>query len=160
MSDPSLPPRSHATAQLNYVIPHDLEALLARYCSQVGSKPAALIRHLISEFLKGELRIDVATLEHPKGRRTSLTLPERLLGSLEESAASFGKTKAAIIASLLASFLPPRVDVADFVRAEVDLPTEVFNQIYEIYGPGPLDAVIIAALRDLTSQRPVATQEG
>lgn len=135
--------------RLNYVIPVDLEHLLSRYCAQTEMKSGPLVRRLISDFVKGDIELNCEALEHPKGRRTSVDLPARLLGALEERCEHMGvPTKAALIAALLRYFVPPRVDLVG-EKLSVEIPTSIFMKIYERYGPGPDDEVIVDALCDL-----------
>ena len=134
--------------QLNYVIPDELESLLTRYCEQNLASPSALIRRLIGDYLDGTTKIGAVT--HPRGRRTTVALPEKLLFAFEEKIFEEGhRTKAAVIAALLSKFLPSRVLSDSTMRVEATMPTEVFNKIYEVYGPGPVDAVVVTALSDL-----------
>lgn len=136
--------------RLNYVIPADMEHLLTQYCVQTEMKPGPLVRRLITDFLKGEVGVNTEKLEHPKGRRTSVDLPERLLGALEERCQQLGvPTKAALIAGLLSDFLPSRVNFDSVERITVGVPSSIFSKIYKQYGPGPDDEVIVNALCDL-----------
>lgn len=137
------------TVQLNYVIPDKLEDLLSRYCRQNLVSPSALIRRLILEYVEGDRSIKPS--DHPKGRRTTVALPERLLNAFEQEIQdNHHGTKAAVIATLLSGFLPNRVHSGDTIRLEADLPVEVFNLIYSRYGPGPIETVIVKALQDIT----------
>lgn len=149
---PSLPRKKAAEAQvhLNYVIPGRLEHLLAQYCAQTGAKPGPLVRRLISDFIKGDTGVNLDELEHPKGRRTSVDLPMRLLDALEVKCEEIGApTKAALIAALLGDFLPPRVDTEGVEKVTVAIPTSIFSKIYARYGPGPTEEVVVDALCDL-----------
>ena len=136
------------TVQLNYVIPNQLEDLLTRYCRQNHVAPSALIRRLILEYVEGDRSIDPS--EHPKGRRTTVALSGKLLNAFEHRiSANQHATKASVIAALLSGFLPNRVHSGDTIRLAADLPVEVFNKVYDRYGPGPIDYVIIKALEAL-----------
>jgi hypothetical protein len=144
------PPLPDTQTRLNYVIPAKLEHLLGQYCTQTEMKSGPLVRRLVSDFLKGEIGINVEDLEHPKGRRTSVDLPGRLLAAFETRCEEIGApTKAAVIAALLGDFLPPRVDTDGIEKIRVDVPTSIYSKIYERYGPGPDDEVIVDALCDL-----------
>jgi len=135
---------------LNYVIPNRLAHLLARYCAQTEMKPGPLVRRLVTDFLKGEVGINLEDLKHPKGRRTQVVLPMRLLTVLEQRCEEIGApTKAAVIAALLGDFLPPRVQIDDSEKITVAIPAEIFNKIYKHYGPGPTEELVIEALCDL-----------
>lgn len=135
------------TVQLNYVIPIDLEDLLARYCKQNLVSPSALIRRLILEYIEGSRYISPG--EHPVGRRTTAALSTRLLNEFTRQIESRGHaTKASVIAALLSDFLPNRVYSGDTVKVAIDLPVEVFNKVYERYGPGPVETIFAAAMRD------------
>jgi len=139
------------TVQLNYVIPDELGSLLARYCEQNMTPSSALMRRLILEYVEGDRPVEVA--EHPRGRRTTVSLQSRLLTAFESKVeADNHPTKAAVIAALLAGFLPNRVHSGETVRVELDLSTDVFNRIYESFGPGPLDVVITKALHNLSER--------
>jgi len=136
--------------RLNYVIPNRLEHLLTQYCAQTQIRSGPLVRRLIGDFLKDEIGVITADLEHPKGRRTSVDLPMRLFAALEQRCEEIGApTKAALIAALLNSFLPPRVNTDGIEKISLDVPASIYNQIYERYGPGPNDEVIVEALCDL-----------
>ena len=131
--------------QLNYVIPIHLEDLLTRYCKQNLVSPSALIRRLILEVVEGDC--DISPGEHPVGRRTTAALSQRLLQAFESKLDNSGPvTKAAAIAALLSDFLPPRVYAGETINVSLDLPVEVFNKLYDVYGPGPVDAVMGKAL--------------
>ena len=141
--------------QLNYVIPEELGNLLGRYCEQNMVTPSSLIRRLVLEYVEGDRSID--DTEHPRGRRTTVVLPQRLLLAFESKVeAQKHRTKAAVIAALLGDFLPNRVHSGDTIRVEVDLPTDVFNDIYSLYGPGPIDSVIAKALRTIHERQSIA----
>lgn len=132
--------------QLNYVIPEELGNMLADYCEQNMTTPSLLIRQLILEYVEGD-RV-VSDPVHPRGRRTTVVLPQRLLQAFESQIEDHKHgTKAAVIAALLGNFLPPRIDPGDKVRVELEIPTDVFNLVSERFGPGPVDDVIIKALR-------------
>lgn len=136
--------------RFNYVIPNRLEHLLAQYCAQTGIRPGPLVRRLISDFLKGETGVNIEELDHPKGRRSQVDLPERLLNSLETRCQEIGApTKAALIAALLGDFLPPRVDTDGIEKVTIEVPTSIYQRIYERYGPGPKDEILVEALCDL-----------
>ena len=141
--------------QLNYVIPSKLVDLLDRYCGQTLASPSAIIRRLISGFVEGSISFtdSEAAKEHPQGRRTTVVLPSRLLRAFEEEITrrSLG-TKAAVIAALLADFLPSRVLSDSTIRAEVEIPKGVFDKVYDLFGPGPVDEVVIKALQELVKQ--------
>ena len=131
--------------QLNYVIPEDLNHMLARYCEQNMTTPSLLIRQLILEYVEGDR--SVTNPEHPRGRRTTVVLPQRLLLAFESKVEALNhRTKAAVIAALLGDFLPNRIHSGETVRVELSVPTEVFNLVYDLYGPGPLDVVFTKAL--------------
>ena len=133
------------TVQLNYVIPIDLEDLLTRYCKQNLVSPSALVRRLILEYIEGCRYISLS--EHPVGRRTTAALSTRLLDEFSRQIESRGHaTKASVIASLLNDFLPNRVYSGDTVKVTIDLPVEVFNKVYDRYGPGPVDVIFAAAM--------------
>jgi hypothetical protein len=135
---------------LNYVLPPNLEHLLSQYCAQTQMKPGLLVRRLVSDFLKGETGVNLDDLKHPKGRRTSFSLSSRLLAALEERCEEIGApTKAALIAALLGDFLPPRVNMEGIEKVTIEVPTSIFSKIYELYGPGPTEEVVIEALCDL-----------
>ncbi len=135
------------TVQLNYVIPIDLEDLLARYCKQNLVSPSALIRRLILEYIEGDCYVSPG--EHPVGRRTTAALSSRLLDGFSRHIESNGhSTKASVIAALLSAFLPNRVYSGDTVKVTLDLPVEVFNKVYDRYGPGPVEAIFAAAMAD------------
>ena len=141
--------------QLNYVIPSKLIDLLERYCRQTLASPSALIRRLISEFVGGSLsHIDFSEArKHPQGRRTTVVLPSRLLGAFEEKLEDRALgTKASVIAALLEDFLPPRVLSDSTVRVELEIPKDVFNRVYDLYGPGPSDEVVNKALQQFVRQ--------
>ena len=139
------------TVQLNYVIPIHLEDLLTRYCSQNLVSPSALLRQLVLEYVEGDRHIEPC--EHPKGRRTTVALPARLLEALEQHITSGGHaTKASVIAALLSAFLPNRVLSGETVNIEAALPVEVLNKVYDRYGPGPLSEVIQKALQSVADQ--------
>jgi hypothetical protein len=105
---------------------------------------------LISDFLKGETGINLEDMKHPKGRRTSVDLPVRLLGALEARCEDIGApTKAALIASLLGDFLPPRVNTDGIEKISIAIPAWIYNKIYKYYGPGPEDEIFVEALCDL-----------
>jgi len=147
---PSPQQQSNSKVVLNYVLPPNLEHLLAQYCAQTQMKPGLLVRRLVSDFLKGEVGINVTDLKHPKGRRTSFSLPARLLTALEERCEEIeAPTKAALIAALLGDFLPPRVNMDGIEKLTVEIPTSIYTKIYERYGPGPDDEVVVEALCDL-----------
>jgi hypothetical protein len=113
-------------------------------------KPGPLVRRLITDFLKGEVGLNLDGLEHPKGRRTSVDLPTRLLAALGQRCEEIGApTKAALIAALLADFLPPRVQIDATEKITVALPADILSKIYERYGPGPYEDVVVEALCDL-----------
>lgn len=135
--------------QLNYVIPTDLQDLLARYCTQNLVSPSALVRRLILEYVEGDKSITPG--DHPKGRRTTVALGSRLLSAFEQRVMDdgFDATKASVIAALLSDFLPNRVHSGDTVRVELDLPVEVFNRVVSRYGPGPTEDVIKKALEEI-----------
>lgn len=147
------PPEHQASdthTRLNYVIPAEMEHLLTRYCVQTEMKPGPLVRRLITDFIKGEIGINLDKLEHPQGRRTSVDLPSRLLGAFEERCQQIGApTKAAVIAGLLGDFLPTRVGEDRTENVSIAVPSSIFSKIYAQYGPGPFDEVIINALCDL-----------
>lgn len=147
------PPEQQAPdthTRLNYVIPAEMEHLLTRYCVQTEMKPGPLVRRLITDFIKGEVGVNLDKLTHPQGRRTSVDLPARLLAAFEERCEQIkAPTKAALIAGLLGDFLPTRVDTDNVERITVGVPSAVFSKIYERYGPGPNDEVIVDALCDL-----------
>lgn len=147
------PPEQQAPdthTRLNYVIPAQMEHLLTRYCVQTEMKPGPLVRRLITDFVKGEISLDVNALAHPQGRRTSVDLPARLLAAFEERCEQIkAPTKAALIAGLLGGFLPTRIDTDTVERITVGVPSAVFSKIYTQYGPGPSDEVIVTALCDL-----------
>jgi hypothetical protein len=150
--NPELPtPRApDSTTRLNYVIPNRLEHLLTQYCAQTQMKPGPLVRRLVGDFLKGEVGINVGDLEHPKGRRTSVDLPARLLAALEVRCEEIeAPTKAAVIAALLGDFLPPRVETEGIEKLTVSVPTSIYTKIYKRYGPGPDEEVLVEALCDL-----------
>jgi len=136
--------------RLNYVIPGNLEHLLARYCVQTEMKPGPLVRRLITDFMKGEIVLTQADLDHPRGKRTSVDLPVRLLDAFEGRCEEIkAPTKAAVIAALLREFLPPRVSTEGIEKIAVSVPTTIYNKIYKRYGPGPAEEVIVEALCDL-----------
>ena len=142
------PPESQT--RLNYVIPAKLEHLLARYCAQTGAKSGPLVRRLITDFLKGEIGVNLSDLRHPRGKRTSVDLPCRLLEAFEQRCEEVGApTKAALIAALLQEFLPPRVNITDIECITVSVPTTILHKIHNYYGPGPDEEVMIEALCDL-----------
>jgi hypothetical protein len=144
------PKQADSQTSLNYVIPNRLAHLLARYCAQTGVKSSPLVRRLITDFLKGESGIDLEDLKHPNGRRTQVMLPARLLTALEQRCEEIeAPTKAAVIAALLADFLPPRVQIDDASTITVRIPSEIFSKIYERYGPGPAEELVVEALCDL-----------
>ena len=143
-------PTPDTTTRLNYVIPTGIARLLESYCAQTQMKAGPLVRRLVSDFLKGEIGINIEDLEHPRGRRTSVDLPSRLLAAFEERCEEIeAPTKAAVIARLLADFLPPRVCQDGIEKLTVGIPTSIYQQIYERYGPGPKDEVLVEALCDL-----------
>lgn len=145
--DPTAP---DPQTRLNYVIPAKLEHLLGQYCAQTEMKPGPLVRRLITDFLKGEIGVNIEELEHPRGKRTSVDLPSRLLAALEERCEEIGvPTKAALIAALLGDFVPPRVESEGIEKVRIEVPTSIYSKIYERYGPGPDDEVIVDALCDL-----------
>lgn len=149
--------REDHNVQLNYVIPNQLEDLLTRYCRQNLVAPSALIRRLILEYVEGDRSIDPS--EHPKGRRTTVALQERLLGAFEHQiSVNQHATKASVIAALLSGFLPNRVHSGDTIRLETDLPVEVFNKVYDRYGPGPVNSVIVKALQHLAESVELAEE--
>lgn len=144
------PQNLESSTRLNYVIPGRLDHLLTQYCAQTQMKPGPLVRRLICDFLKGEVEVGKKVLVHPQGRRTQVDLPERLLWALEERCREKGiPTKAALIAALLGDFLPPRVSADGIEKVSVELPTSIYSKIYERYGPGPKDEIILDALCDL-----------
>jgi len=146
---PSLPEPS-PTTRLNYVIPKRLDRLLLQYCTQTQMKSGPLVRRLIGGFLQNEISVRVDELEHPKGRRTSVDLPERLLMALEKRCEEIGApTKAALIAGLLGDFLPPRVCDEGVEKVSIEIPSTIYTKIYTHYGPGPHDEVFVEALCDL-----------
>lgn len=140
-----------AHTRLNYVIPEELERLLTQYCIQTEMKPGPLVRRLVTDFLKGDINCtEWGALDHPKGRRTSVDLPSRLLEQLEARCLQIkAPTKAAVIARLLADFLPARVAEDGSERVAISVPASIFNQIYTVYGPGGNDEVVVEALCDL-----------
>jgi len=149
---PSLPEptKPNSTTRLNYVIPNRLDRLLSQYCAQTQMKSGPLVRRLIVGFLKNEIAVQVNELEHPKGRRTSVDLPARLLTALEVRCEEIGvPTKAALIAGLLGDFLPPRVNDEGVEKVSIEIPSTVYTKIYAHYGPGPDDEVFVEALCDL-----------
>jgi hypothetical protein len=138
------------SVRLNYVIPGRLGHLLQQYCAQTEMKPGPLVRRLVSDFVKGDIGINLDEMTHPKGRRTSVDLPGRLLEALEVKCEEIGApTKAAVIAALLGDFLPPRVDTEGIEKVTVAIPTSIYSKIYDRYGPGPIEDVVIEALCDL-----------
>lgn len=144
------PQKPDTTTRLNYVIPNRLEHLLSQYCAQTQIRPGPLVRRLMGDFLKGEIEVDRDALEHPKGRRTSVDLPSRLLGAFEQRCEEIGApTKAALIAALLGDFLPPRVNTDGIEKITVEVPTSIYSKIYKRYGPGPDEEVLVEALCDL-----------
>jgi len=150
LSNPIPQKAMEGQTRLNYVIPGRLEHLLTQYCAQTGAKPGPLVRRLVSDFLKGEVGINLEDMKHPKGRRTSVDLPVRLLDALEVKCEEIGApTKAALIASLLGDFLPPRVNTDGIEKISISVPTWIYSKIYSYYGPGPDDEVFIEALCDL-----------
>ncbi len=139
------------TVQLNYVIPASLDILLTRYCEQNMSSPSALIRRLVLEYVEHDRDIDKAI--HPKGRRTTVTLPQRLLEALEVRIEDDGhETKAAVIAALLGQFLPSRVHNEQTVHVALDVPADVFSVIYGEFGPGPVESVFKSAMGSLSAE--------
>ena len=140
--------------QLNYVIPADLEGLLDKYCEQTLVAPSALVRRLVTDFVDNTREPLVPPREHPRGRRTTVVLPDRLLVAFEAKAGSgaYG-TKAAVIAALLADYLPPRVYIGETLKVEVDLPTPIVDHLNDTYGPGPVDALILKALEALATAK-------
>lgn len=147
LPDPTAP---DSQTRLNYVIPAKLEHLLGQYCAQTEMKPGPLVRRLITDFLKGEIGVNIEELEHPRGKRTSVDLPSRLLAALEERCEEIGApTKAALIAALLNDFVPPRVESEGIEKVRIEVPTSIYSKIYERYGPGPDEEVIVDALCDL-----------
>ena len=134
---------------LNYVIPPTLDHLLAQYCAQTEIRPGALVRRLVTDFLKGDVGVNVTDLVHPKGRRTSFNLPGRLLAALGAKCEEIDATKAAVIAALLGDFLPPRVNTDGIEKIAVAIPTSIYTKIYNRYGPGPDEEVLVEALCDL-----------
>ena len=149
---PSLsePAKPSPTTRLNYVIPKRLDRLLSQYCAQTQMKSGPLVRRLIGDFLNNEIVVVADELEHPKGRRTSVDLPERLLTALEKRCVEIGApTKAALIAGLLGDFLPPRVCDEGVEKVSIEIPSTIYTKIYAHYGPGPHDEVFVEALCDL-----------
>ena len=150
LGEPPEPQVPDVQTRLNYVIPDNLEHLLQCYCTQTEMKSGPLVRRLITDFVKGEIILDPSELEHPKGRRTSVDLPGRLLVALEERCVELGApTKAALIACLLNTWLPSRVDAEGVETLSIAVPASIYTKIYERYGPGPKDEIIIEALCDL-----------
>jgi len=148
------PPSEDRSVNFNYVIPGNLQAYLERYCDQNLISPSRLIRRLILEYIEGDRELDEKP-EHPTGKRTTVSLPGRLLEAFEaQIEKDGGPTKAAVIAALLGQFLPGRVLTPDTetVRIESDLPADVFSTIYEAYGPGPINEVMVKALSALAKQ--------
>jgi len=133
--------------RLNYVIPNELASMLNRHCSQTLVQPSKLVRSLIAAFVEGSVDLSDGPLEHPRGLRTTVMLPGRLLAAFETKVTdrNYG-TKAATIAGLLNDYLPPRTDNRDAVRVEISIPTDHFTQIYERFGPGPVEDVVLRAL--------------
>lgn len=138
--------------QLNYVIPEDLGNMLSEYCEQNMTTPSLLVRQLILEYVEGDRTVKEP--EHPKGRRTTVVLPQRLLQAFESKIdVNNHRTKAAVIASLLGDFLPHRIDPGETVRVELDLPANVFHNVFERFGPGPIEDVITTALRVVSERQ-------
>jgi hypothetical protein len=142
------------SVNFNYVIPGSVRSHLERYCDQNLISPSRLVRRLILEYVEGDRVLEEHPV-HPEGKRTSVTLPERLLNAFEEKIEADGhSTKAAVIAALLGQFLPGRVLAPDTetVRVEADLPADIFSTIYGSYGPGPINEVLVKALTSLANQ--------
>lgn len=138
------------TVQLNYVIPQDLDGLLTQYCEQNLVSPSALVRQLILEYLEGDREVDA--FDHPRGRRTTVALTENLLKTFETTVDIRGhKTKASVIAALLYEYLPNRIHSAETIRVDMELPVDVFNTIFEVFGPGPTDKVVQTALESVVN---------
>ena len=141
--------------QLNYVLPEELDDLLQRYCEQNFALPAAVVRHLIGDFVSGALKVD-SPLEHPKGRRTTATLPVRLLDAFEaKTEAEIKGTKAAVIAFLLKGFLTPRTKTEDVVTLMVQVPTALLDQLAQEGPPGEILvrwAQLVAATQNATKE--------
>lgn len=153
-------PAGDQPVQLNYVIPQDLDQLLEDYCKLTLISPSALVRSLIAEFVDGDRPIDPDT-DHPRGRRTTVALPGRLLRAFEAKIQDEGhKTKAAVIGGLLQGYLPNRVsaDTSDTVRVEVSLPTEISNYLFRKYGPGPAESLILRALDEFVSSDQISKE--
>lgn len=124
--------------QLNYVLPEELDDLLQRYCEQNFALPAAVVRHLVGDFVSGALKVE-SPLEHPKGRRTTAALPARLLDAFETKIEAEVKgTKAAVLAYLLKSFLTPRTKTEDVVTLTVHVPTALLDQLAQDGPPGEI----------------------
>lgn len=137
--------------QLNYVIPENLSVLLANYCGQNMVKPSLLIRRLVCDYVNGDRQI--SKVEHPKGRRTTVALPSRLLDAFESKVEALGhRTKAAVIAALLGDFLPNRVMSGETVQVVVEMPSELFNRVSRAFGPGPNDIVVLRAVSRAVSE--------
>jgi len=133
--------------RLNYVIPARLESLLARYREQKQVRPGPLVRKLVTDFVKGEVDIDIDLLEHPKGRRTSVDLPANVFEAFEHKCEEIeAPTKASIIAALLLSFLPNRVETKRGKTVPVKIPAALYSKIYDQFGPGPARSVVVEAL--------------
>ena len=147
-------PPNHHSVTFNYVIPGDLNGLLELYSKQNLISSSKLVRRLILEYVEGDRNFPVPP-KHPSGKRTSVALTERLLHVFEAKIVDEGhSTKAAVIAALLAQFLPGRVLDPDTetVRVEADLPTDIFSTIYGVYGPGPINEVVVKAMTALANQ--------